>query len=97
MINVLVTLEVKSFTLLAAFESKAVQIMHTHGGSMIGAFVSQKNENGSGQEIHLLEFPSLAAFDDYRSDALLLEYADLRNKAIDSTAVIISDELKEYT
>ncbi len=96
MINVLVTLEVKNFTYLASFESKAVYIMRSYGGSMIRAFESKRNEDGSGQEIHLLEFPSIAAFDEYRSNSLLLKYAELRNKAIYSMVVVISGEQKEY-
>lgn len=97
MINILVTLEVKDFDSLAAFESKAVQVMQFHGGDIIRAFESQRNEDGSGQEIHLLEFPNIAAFDEYRSSSLLLEYTELRSKAIDSTVVVISSELKEYS
>jgi uncharacterized protein (DUF1330 family) len=97
MIHILVTLEVKNFTLLTAFESKAVQVMHSHGGRIISALESQRNENGTGQEIHLLAFPSMAAFDDYRSSPLLVEYAELRNKAIDSTTVVFSKALKTYS
>ena len=96
MINILVTIEVKNFTLLADFESKAVQIMQSHGGSMIRAFESQRNEDGSGQEVHLLEFPSESAFVDYRSDPRLLEYAELRDRAISSTVVIKSSQVKSY-
>lgn len=36
MINVLVTLEVKNFSLLSDFESKAVHIMHSHCGRISG-------------------------------------------------------------
>ena len=97
MINVLVTLEVKNFTLLSEFESKAVQIMHSHSGRMVKAFETERNTDNSGQEVHLLEFLSMDAFDAYRSDPLLLKYAALRNEAIDSTNVIISDKSKEYS
>lgn len=96
MINILVTIDVKNFTLLADFESKAVQIMQSHGGSMIRAFESQSNEDGSGQEVHLLEFPSETAFVDYRSDPRLLKYAELRDRAITSTVVIKSSQVKSY-
>lgn len=96
MINILVTLEVKDFNLLANFERIAVQIMHSHGGSLIRAFESKRNEDESGQEIHLLEFPSESAFADYRSDPRLLEYAELRDRAISSTAVIKSSQVKSY-
>ena len=97
MINVLVTIEVNNFSLLSDFESKAVKIMHSHGGGMIRAFETKRNEDGTGQEIHLLEFPNITAFDEYRSNPLLLEYAELRSKAIESMVVVISTEQKEYS
>jgi uncharacterized protein (DUF1330 family) len=97
MINILVTLEVKDFSLLAIFESKAVQLMNSHGGRIVRAFETQKNEDDTGQEIHLLEFPDIASFDAYRSNPALLEFAELRNKAIKSTTVVISTVQKEYS
>jgi uncharacterized protein (DUF1330 family) len=96
MVNILVTLDVKDFSLLATFESKAVEIMRSHGGCIIRAFETKRNDDNSGQEIHLLEFPSMVAFDEYRSSSLLLEYAELRSKAIGATTVVISSEQKEY-
>ena len=97
MINILVTLEVKSFKLLTAFETKAVQIMSVYGGRLISAFETVRNADDSGEEIHLLEFPSLTAFDEYRLDPQLLASAELRNEAIASTEVVISSEQKEYS
>lgn len=97
MINVLVTLEVKNFTLLSEFETKAVQFMHSHSGRIVKAFETKRNADNSGQEIHLLEFPSIDAFDAYRSNPILLQYAALRNEAIESTSVIISETNKEYS
>jgi uncharacterized protein (DUF1330 family) len=96
MINVLVTLEVIDFDLLATFETKAVNIMHSHGGRLISAFETVRNENGSGQEVHVLEFPNEDTFIEYRRDSRLLEQAELRNKAIASAKVIISSALKNY-
>lgn len=96
MINILVTLEIKDFYLLAEFESKAVQIMRSYGGDIVRALETFRNGDGSGQEIHLLEFPSESAFADYRSDPRLLEYAELRDRAISSTAVIKSSQVKSY-
>ena len=96
MINILVTIEVKNFDLLAEFESKAVKVMQRHGGDIANAFETQRNKDGSGQEVHLLEFPSHSKFDEYRSDSLLLEYADLRTKAIKSSTVVIATTQKNY-
>lgn len=96
MINILVTLTVKDFTLLAEFERQAVKVMKSHGGELLRAFESHRNDDGSGEEIHLLEFPSQQAFDAYRADPVLVEYAELRNKAISQTQVVVSSLLKEY-
>jgi len=95
-INILVTLEVKDFNMLSIFEGKAAEIMRSHGGDIIRAFETFRNEDRSGQEIHLLEFPSEAAFSEYRSDSRLLEIAELREKAIVSMKVVKSDKLKNY-
>lgn len=48
MINVLVTLEVKNFTLLSEFETKAVQFMHSHSGRIVKAFETKRNADNSG-------------------------------------------------
>ncbi|MBL4798101.1 MAG: NIPSNAP family protein [Oleispira sp.] len=96
MINILVTLEVKDFNFLTLFETKAAEIMRAHGGRIISAFESVRNEDNSGQEVHLLEFPNDASFEKYRADARHIEHAKLRNKAIDTTSIVISRELKNY-
>lgn len=96
MINILVTINVKNFELLADFERKAVKVMQLHGGCMVQAFETQRNKDGSGQEIHVLEFPCKASFSDYRSNPLLQEYSDLRKHAIDSIDFAISSAQKNY-
>ncbi len=96
MINILVTIEVKDFNLLSSFERKAVEIMRFHGGNIIRAFETHRNDDGSGQGIHLLEFPNDRAFSDYRANPQLLEHSDLREKAIKSTSVVQSIKLKNY-
>lgn len=96
MINILVTLTVKDFSLLAEFERQAVKVMKSHGGELLRAFESHRNDDGSGEEIHLLEFPSQQAFDAYRADPALDKYAELRNKAISQTQVVVSSTLKMY-
>lgn len=70
--------------------------MHLHGGRILSAFETVRNEDNSGQEIHLLEFPSDAAFADYRIDSRFAKHAELRNQAINSTTIVISSKLKNY-
>ncbi len=96
MINILVTIEVKDFNLLASFEKKALKIMKLHGGHILRAFETHRNDDGSGQEIHILEFPNDSAFLDYRANPQLLEHAGLRDKAIKSINVEKSIEHKNY-
>ena len=96
MINILVTIEVNNFDLLATFERKAAEIMGLHGGEIVRAFETSREIDGSGQEVHLLEFPSEDAFMKYRSDFRLSEHAELREKAIKSMTVIQSSVLKSY-
>jgi uncharacterized protein (DUF1330 family) len=96
MINILVTLEVKDFYSLTLFETKATEIMRSHGEHIVSAFETLRNEDNSGQEVHLLEFPNDAAFAEYRADSRLLEHTELRNKAINSINVVKSRTLKNY-
>jgi uncharacterized protein (DUF1330 family) len=97
MINILVTIKVKNFSLLTEFESIAAKVMHQHGGCIVRAFEIQRDKDGSGEEVHLLEFPNMSAFNNYRSDSLLEQYSDLRLRAIESTHVTISIRQKSYT
>lgn len=96
MINVLVTIEVKDFDSLTSFECKANEIMGTHGGKIASAFETKRNEDNSGQEVHLLEFPNEKSFSEYRSDPRLAKLIDLRNQAISSINVATSLKLKTY-
>jgi uncharacterized protein (DUF1330 family) len=96
MINILVTLEVKNFYSLTLFETIAAEVINSHGGNILNAFETIRNEDDSGQEVHLLEFPSNEAFAEYRADSRLLKHAYLRNKAIASTTIVISSMLKNY-
>ena len=90
------TLEVKNFDYLTLFENKATDIMRSHNGHIISAFETIRNEDNSGQEVHLLEFPSNASFKEYRVDPRFLEHAELRDKAINTTSIVISRALKSY-
>lgn len=97
MLDILVILDVKDFDLLAQFERKAVEIMCDYGGGIVKAFETSRCEDGTGQEVHLLEFPSEAAFAEYRTDSRLKKYAELRDRAIISTTIMASSMLKSYS
>ena len=97
MINILVTINVKNFDALEVFERRAVEIMRDHDGNMVSVFEIERNPDGSGQEIHLIQFPDEENFLSYRTDSRLTEYADLRGKAIESMEVVMSSKVKSYS
>jgi len=97
MINILVRLEVKDFNSLEEFEPQAVAIMHKYQGRILSAFETVREPDGSGEEVHVLEFPSESLFTDYRADKSLEDLANLRNQAISNTEVEISLKTKSYT
>lgn len=96
MINILVKLEVKDFSAFDEFEKQASLIMGKYEGRIISAFETIHNSDGSGQEIHVLEFPNEMLFSKYKSDPALSELAPLREKAISNTQVQVSLSLKTY-
>ena len=96
MIHILVKLTVKNFTALEEFERQAVAIMKRHGGQLLSVFEACRNEDGSGEEVHVLAFPSDEAFAGYRVDGDLVDLKDLRDRAISHTEVMVSERLKSY-
>ncbi|TBR41375.1 DUF1330 domain-containing protein [Marinomonas agarivorans] len=96
MIHVLVKLTVKNFTALETFERKAARIMVRYEGQILTAFETIRNENNTGEEIHILAFPDEAAFLAYRADAELVELAKLRDEAIIKTDIHLSLTAKSY-
>ena len=96
MINVLVRLEVKNFEALEKFEKQAITIMNRYRGRLVSAFETARREDGTGEEVHVLEFPSEEAFALYRGDDSLAELSGLRNQAILSTEVQVSLQPKSY-
>ncbi|WP_114284777.1 DUF1330 domain-containing protein [Candidatus Halocynthiibacter alkanivorans] len=75
-----------------AFEAQAFEIMQQHGAQP----PQVRNPTPSGpdtpSEIHLLEFPSEAAFDAYRDDPRLHALAALRDSCIARTRIMLSDQ-----
>lgn len=96
MIHILVKLSVKNFELFEAFEKQAAVIMDKYDGHILSAFETVREPDGSGEEVHILEFPNHEAFNQYRSDTDLAELASLREQAIANTEVQISLCLKDY-
>ena len=96
MIQVLVKLHVKNFSVFEEFERAAIATMKIHQGRIVSAFETARKLDGTGVEFHLLEFPSEEAFADYRADTSLAQLSELRSAAISETEVIVSTTLKSY-
>jgi hypothetical protein len=94
---VMVTLSVKNFDALEAFEKEAAVIMASHGAVMIKAFESRREYDGSGEEIHIIEFPTPAAFEAYRTDERLFELSELHEQAIIDMDLKVSQTTKQYS
>jgi len=96
MLNILVKLAVKDFELFETFEKQAALIMSKYDGRIISAFEIARNPDGSGEEIHILEFPNEDTFNRYRADADLAKLSELRQRAIADTEVQMSVRIKTY-
>jgi len=95
-IHILVKLEIKDFSALEVFEAQASVIMEKYQGRIVSAFETTRASDGSGEEIHILEFPSEEAFNCYRSDGSLANLVSQRDQAISNTEVTISLRVKTY-
>jgi len=96
MIHLYAKLTVREFAAFEQFEYKANAIMAKYHGRILHAFELRREVDGSGEEIHILEFPNELAFDEYRADCDLVELANLRAKAIVATEVTALIKIKSY-
>lgn len=98
MIQIIVLLEIGDPDSFKEFEIKATAIMKKYGGKVISAFCPDKevSTNDDIGEIHILEFPSIQAFRNYRIDEELKNMQQLRKKAVISTKVYVSDKFVSY-
>lgn len=79
------------------FERQAVAIMKLYGGVLDTAFRPKESDaEPRVDEVHVLKFPDLDAFERYKADATLLSLAALRSQAISNTVVYVSGEDKHY-
>ena len=82
-----------------AYEHKAARIMRRYGGVVRKVVrVSNANPSSDGQpfEVHVLGFPSLAAFNSYRADSELAGLAAERSAAISRTEVLLGEAGPTY-
>jgi uncharacterized protein (DUF1330 family) len=97
MYKLLVTIQVADFQALNEFEKQAAEIMSDYQGKITSAFETSRNDDGSGEEIHIVEFQTENDFTNYRNDLRLKNLVGLREKAISSTEIKICSNEKSYT
>ena len=54
---------------LRAHEAEMVPLIYRHGGQIVSASHPSAPRPGDPDEIHILQFPDMQAFDDFRNDA----------------------------
>jgi len=92
MIQIIVLLEVNDKTFFQKFEKNATKVMGKYNGKLLSAFRPNEAESTfpNIDEVHILEFPDLVAFRNYREDPELKKLSGLRNKGIFKTTIIVS-------
>jgi len=93
---VIASIKVKNFEKLALFESQASEILLSVGGEMIQALEVESNPDGSGEEIHILRFPSNESFQLYKQKTDTDILNKLKNEAIENLDIKLSTKTKVY-
>lgn len=93
----MVILQVLDFKEFEEFERKASKIMTDYDGKIAFAFETMRNDDSSGEEVHIVEFQREEDFIRYKNDPRLQEFSSLRAKAISSTEVKIVTHEKSYS
>ncbi|MGH1486096.1 MAG: DUF1330 domain-containing protein [Cellvibrionaceae bacterium] len=96
MIQIIAVLDVLNITLFKEYESQALSVMSTYGGHLSSAFKTKESEGDLYREVHILSFPNEKQFHSYCNDSALLRLNSLREQAISSTQVFISEKFQEY-
>jgi uncharacterized protein (DUF1330 family) len=95
MITIVALLAIRDSEAFDLFERQAVAIMKTYGGRIDSAFRPEPGQQID--EIHVLKFPDLEAFDSYKNDENLLALTSLREQAILDTKLYISATEVDYS
>jgi uncharacterized protein (DUF1330 family) len=87
-----------NITALRSFEEEALALVRQFGGELLAAFKPANADNSADipDEIHLLRFPSQAAFDAYRNSPETAALAPKRTAAIRKTVIFLSEEIITY-
>lgn len=79
------------------FEHRAAGLMRDHGGAIERAVVIDPDpEAPTLRELHIVTFPSPAAFESYKADPRQEDLAPLRTKAILATEIMTGEDGPAY-
>jgi uncharacterized protein (DUF1330 family) len=74
---------------LTRYEDEVLPLVAEHGGQVLQrARTTGQPDAGEPQEVHLIRFPSQAAFDAYLGDERRTRLADQRHRAVARTQVL---------
>jgi hypothetical protein len=91
------TVRVDALAEFRRFERHAARVMARYGGAIertVFAHVDASPELA--REVHVLTFPSAAAFARYRADSELSELAALRERSVVSTEIVVGVDGPDY-
>lgn len=81
---------------LQSFEAKVIPILKEYGGRLISASSHSQRSKHDPDEIHVIQFPSMAAFHAYKTDIRVLELQSLKANTISKMELHITDQFFEY-
>ena len=79
-----------------AYEASAALIMARHGGAIERTVVVDDGSGDTLREVHVVDFPSAAAWDAYRADPALAALAADRAAAVVATEVLFGEPGPDY-
>ena len=80
---------------LQEFERQAIPILREHGGVLVSASSSSEHSDGP-DEIHVIQFPALEYFHNYKNDERLLALSALRSQVIRKIDLYVTDQFYDY-
>lgn len=101
MLHVIALLEIAEPAAFRDFESHALEIAQRHGGILLSAFAPDPAVSTAFtppvDEIHVLQFPDAEALARYRRDPDLQGLANLRERGVRSTRLLVAGQTQTYT
>ena len=82
---------------LREFEAKVIPILREHGGKLISASTNLSRAAGEPDEIHVIQFPSVTAFEAYKNDQRVVDLASFKKKMISKMEVHVTNSFHEYS